>query len=81
MKWAPPTAELAASGHLAGPGTGMLGFMRVELTGRQPLLRRDMRVSAAEEGQLVLDARRLIFASPLDLAAIARSPMLPRPSR
>lgn len=44
--------------------------MRVELAGRQPLLRRDIRVSAAEEGRLVLDARRLVFASPLDLAAV-----------
>lgn len=44
--------------------------MRVELTGRQPLLRRDIQTSAADEGWLVLDARRLLFASPLDLAAM-----------
>lgn len=44
--------------------------MQVELAGRQPLLRRDVRVSAAKEGRLVLDARRLVFASPLDLAAV-----------
>ena len=48
----------------------MLEVMRVELAGRQPLLRRDVRVSTAEEGSLVLDARKLIFASPLDLAGI-----------
>ncbi len=44
--------------------------MRVELVGRLPLLRRDVRVSTADEGRMVLDARRLLFASPLDLAAI-----------
>ena len=44
--------------------------MRVELTGRQPLLRRDIRTCAADEGWLVLDAGRLSFASPLDLAAM-----------
>lgn len=48
----------------------MLEVMRVELAGRQPLLRRDVRVRAEKEGRLVLDARRLVFASPLDLAAI-----------
>jgi hypothetical protein len=44
--------------------------MRVELTGRQPLLRRDIRACAADDGWLVLDARRLPFASPLDLSAM-----------
>jgi hypothetical protein len=44
--------------------------MRVELTGRQPLLRRDIRTCAADEGWLVLDARRLLFACPLDLSAM-----------
>ena len=44
--------------------------MRVELTGRQPLLRRDIGTCAADEGWLVLDARRLLFASPLDLSAM-----------
>jgi hypothetical protein len=48
----------------------MLEVMRVELAGRLPMLRRDVRVSAADEGRMVLDARRLLFASPLDLAAI-----------
>src|SRR5689334_2510933 len=49
---------------------GMLEVMRVELAGRLPMLRGNVRVSAADEGQVVLDARRLLFASPLDLAAI-----------
>lgn len=48
----------------------MLVAMRMELAGRLPLLRRNVQVSAAEEGRLVLDARRLLFASPLDLAAL-----------
>ncbi len=48
----------------------MLEAVRVELAGRQPLLRRDVRVCAADAGWLVLDARRLLFAGPLDLAAI-----------
>lgn len=49
----------------------MLEAMRVELAGRLPFLRRDVRISTADEGRMVLDARRLLFASPLDLAAIA----------
>ena len=49
----------------------MLEAMRVELAGRLPMLRSDVQVSAADEGRVVLDARRLLFASPLDLAAIA----------
>ena len=44
--------------------------MRVELAGRLPMLRGDAQISTADEGQVVLDARRLMFASPLDLAAI-----------
>lgn len=48
----------------------MLEAMRVELAGRLPMLRRDVRVSTADEGRMVLDARRLLFASPLDLAAV-----------
>jgi hypothetical protein len=47
----------------------MLETMRIELAGRQPLLRRDVRVQNRDEGCLVLDARRLRFASPMDLAA------------
>lgn len=49
----------------------MLEAMRVELAGRLPLLRRDVRITAGDQGQVVLDARRLLFASPLDLAAIS----------
>jgi hypothetical protein len=44
--------------------------MRVELAGRLPTLRGNVQVSPADEGRAVLDARRLLFASPLDLAAI-----------
>ncbi|UMP01264.1 hypothetical protein [Amycolatopsis sp. EV170708-02-1] len=43
--------------------------MRIELVGRRPLLRRLCPVEP-ENGSLVLDSRRLTFASPLDLAAI-----------
>jgi hypothetical protein len=43
--------------------------VRIELAGRWPLLRRLCPVEP-EIGSLVLDARRLTFASPLDLAAI-----------
>ncbi|MEV7152738.1 hypothetical protein AB0O05_40290 [Streptomyces sp. NPDC093084] len=45
--------------------------MLLELAGRHPLLRRDLVVRQAEPGRLVLDARRLAFASPLDLTAAA----------
>jgi hypothetical protein len=48
----------------------MLCAVRVELAGRQPLLRREVLIRQIDEGWLVLDARRLLFASPLDLAAI-----------
>ncbi|WP_158641433.1 hypothetical protein [Amycolatopsis eburnea] len=43
--------------------------MRIELAGRSPLLRRLWSIEP-EAGSMVLDARRLTFASPLDLAAI-----------
>ncbi|MFD4197646.1 hypothetical protein [Amycolatopsis thermoflava] len=43
--------------------------MRIELVGRRPLLRRLCFVEP-EAGSLVLDARQLTFASPLDLAAM-----------
>lgn len=49
----------------------MLEAMQVELAGRLPLLRRKVPVSLADAGQVVIDARRLLFASPLDLAAIS----------
>ena len=49
----------------------MLEVVRVELVGRLPMLRGDIQVSTADEDRVVLDARRLLFASPLDLAAIA----------
>ncbi|MGW1271852.1 hypothetical protein [Streptomyces sp. NPDC002491] len=45
--------------------------MLLELAGRHPLLRRDLVIRSAEPGWLVLDARRLAFASPLDLTAAA----------
>ncbi|MFB6753582.1 hypothetical protein ACFCX6_21990 [Streptomyces sp. NPDC056353] len=45
--------------------------MLLELTGRHPLLRRDLVIRSAEPGRLVVDARRLAFASPLDLTAVA----------
>jgi hypothetical protein len=44
--------------------------VRIELAGRWPLLRREMTVRAADEGWVVLDARRLKFACPLDLAGM-----------
>ncbi|AXB44622.1 hypothetical protein [Amycolatopsis albispora] len=43
--------------------------MRIELAGRWPLLRR-LRLVEPAAGSLILDARRLTFASPLDLAAM-----------
>ena len=46
--------------------------MRIELEGRQPLLRRDAVTDPyADEGWLVIDARSLRFAAPIDLAGIA----------
>jgi hypothetical protein len=50
--------------------TAKLSPMRIELAGRRPLLRRETPVHRRDhEGTLVLDARKLLFASPLDLAA------------
>jgi hypothetical protein len=49
---------------------GCWDVMRVELAGRLPLLRRDVRLRVVDPGRMVLDARRLLFANPLDLAAI-----------
>jgi hypothetical protein len=43
----------------------------LELAGRHPLLRRDLVIRSTEPGRLVVDARRLTFASPLDLTAAA----------
>jgi hypothetical protein len=51
--------------------SGMLEAMRVELAGRHPMLRGNVRVSGGDENRVVIDARRLRFASPLDLAAMA----------
>lgn len=48
----------------------ILEDVRVELSGRWPLLRRQLPVWPVDEGWIVLDARRLIFACPLDLAGI-----------
>lgn len=46
--------------------------MRIEIVGRRPLLRRVTPVHRADhDGELVLDAHGLLFASPLDLAAMA----------
>ncbi len=42
----------------------------MRLAGRQPLLRRHVRVSTTDVGWLVLDAKRLLFASPMDLAGV-----------
>ncbi len=44
--------------------------MRIELTGRCPLRRRELRVEPVDRGRLVLDARELTFACPLELTAI-----------
>ncbi|MFC9650943.1 hypothetical protein [Streptomyces sp. NPDC056937] len=43
----------------------------LELVGRRPLLRRKLRAFADAGPDLVVDATRLCFASPLDLAAVA----------
>jgi hypothetical protein len=48
----------------------MLDGMRIELAGRWPLLRRELKVRQLDEGWVVLDARRLRFACPLDLAGM-----------
>jgi hypothetical protein len=48
----------------------MLDGMRIELAGRWPLLRRELTVRQVDEGWVVLDARRLRFACPLDLAGM-----------
>ncbi|MFD3840250.1 hypothetical protein ACFWWC_28955 [Streptomyces sp. NPDC058642] len=45
--------------------------MQLELAGRHPLLRHDLALHPEAPGRLVLNARRLLFASPLDLAASA----------
>ena len=45
--------------------------MLLQLAGRHPLLRNDLPASGLAHTGLVIDARRLRFASPLDLAGIA----------
>lgn len=44
--------------------------MLLQLAGRHPLLRNDLRISGPAHTGLTIDARRLRFASPLDLAGI-----------
>lgn len=44
--------------------------MLIELAGRRPMLRRDTAATPAGGSHLVVDARNLLFASPLDVAAI-----------
>lgn len=41
------------------------------MIGRLPFFRTDLRIEAADEPELVLDARRLLFVSPLELTAVA----------
>lgn len=48
---------------------GMLVGMHLRLTGRHPLLSRELQQAPARDGELVIDARRLVFAGPLELAA------------
>ena len=45
--------------------------MLISLTGRQPLLRTEMRITDAGQEPVVIDARHLKFAGPLELAATA----------
>ncbi|MFE6096014.1 ATP-binding protein [Streptomyces nigra] len=45
--------------------------MLLELAGRHPLLRDSLATQSTDNGRLVVDARRLLFASPLDLTATA----------
>jgi hypothetical protein len=55
---------------LGGRLAGQAWRMRIELRGRRPFLRRETLVHRHEDpGVLVLDARELLFASPLELAA------------
>lgn len=49
----------------------MVCAVLLQLAGRHPLLRNDLRTSGPAHTGLVIDARRLRFASPLDLAGIA----------
>jgi len=44
--------------------------MRLELAGRRPLLSHDLRIREVDHGWLVIDARRLEFAGPLELAGL-----------
>ena len=45
--------------------------MHVRFEGRSPALRLSLTVDAADDGQLILDASRLTWASPADLAGMA----------
>jgi hypothetical protein len=49
---------------------GMLIRMHLRLTGRHPLLNRDLQQAPTRDDELVIDARRLIFAGPLELAGV-----------
>src|SRR5260370_40318608 len=46
------------------------GGVRLTLSGRHPLSRRQLRVDEADRAGVVVDARRLTFAGPLELAAM-----------
>jgi hypothetical protein len=60
---ATPTLHFHRSAH------GMLVRMHLRLTGRHPLLGPNLDQVPDQDGGLVLDARRLDFAGPLELAA------------
>jgi hypothetical protein len=49
---------------------GILVIMRVRLCGRHPFLDREFHLDPTSGGDLTIDARRLIFAGPLELAGI-----------
>ena len=48
----------------------MLVVMHVRLCGRHPFLARDFHLASTADGDLMIDARRLVFAGPLELAGV-----------
>jgi anti-sigma regulatory factor (Ser/Thr protein kinase) len=48
----------------------MLVVMHVRLCGRHPFLSRDFHLAPSSEDNLTIDARRLVFAGPLELAGV-----------
>lgn len=62
--------EPRRAGWLSPRSADMLETVRIDLSGRHPLLRSDLSLTGVDTHRLVLDARRMRFAGPQELAAM-----------